>query len=192
MSKALNLQHYPKGETRHRVNSEYRSSTVNNYLFTDGSYSFESKSVGYGVHIKLKDGTRKNYFSGEFAENSQSFQQYYFEDIALNLGLKMCLKNNVKYPFVYIDALATYSRYLKIIGIDKEVPLKWSDISHDAPFSHRDRLEQLWGEIREMYYQLKIPRLHLINGHENIIGNEEADAMAQHGRTEAIKRKMVA
>lgn len=192
MSKTINLQHYPKGETRHRVNNEYRNSTTNNYLFTDGSYSFESKAVGYGVHIKMKDGTRKNYFCGEVAENSQSFQQYYFEDVALNMGLKMCLKNNIKNLYVYIDSSATYTRYLRVISTDKQTPLKWSDIAQDAPFSHRDRLEQLWGEIREMYYQLKVARLHLINGHENIIGNEEADRMAQHGRITAFKRKMAA
>lgn len=191
MSKTLNLQHYPKGETRHKINTEYRSGN-NILLFTDGSYSYETKAAGYGVHIKLKDGSRLNYYSGEIAENSQSFQQYYFEDIALNLGLKMCIKDGIKNPFVYIDALATYTRYVRVLGIDKDKKLECSDFASDTPYSHRERLEHLWAEIREMYYQLRIPRLHLINGHENIIGNEEADTMAVLGRREALKRSKVA
>lgn len=192
MSKTLNMQHFPSGDTRHNINSDYRTGK-HNMLFTDGSYCFHTKTFGFGVHIRAKDGRRLSFHSGDIANNnSKEFERFYFEDIALNLGLKLCLQHKIKNPLVYVDSMATYSRYMRVIGLKSDQAVTWDVANAEIPFAHRERFERLWGEIREMYFQLKIPRLHLINGHDKIYGNEEADRMATLGRKEAIKKNNAA
>lgn len=191
MSKTLNLQTWDTDKVRHQLNTEYRTGT-NNLLYTDASYLVESKSFGLGAHIRAKNGERLSFYSGGISENNQDFERFYFEDIALSLGLKLCLQKKIKNPVVHIDSKITYNRYCKVINTAKDQPISADLISNNIPYTHIERVERLWSEIRELYYQLRIPRLLLIPSHTDIYGNEEADKMAKRGRVEANQKKIVA
>jgi ribonuclease HI len=182
MSKTMNLQTWDLEKIRREINNEY-SNGKNNHVYTDASYQVQNNSLGIGVHIKDKEGNRFSYYSGKISEYYNDFERFYYEDIALWLGLKLCLANNIFKPIVYIDSQDVYKRYVRIIKIPKNERVSHKVINSNMLNIHVDDIEKIWNEIRELYYQLRIVRLNLINSHVGIFGNEEADKMATKGRT---------
>lgn len=187
MSKTLNLQTWDENQVKHIVNKAYRDGSENQ-LYTDASYIVGNKTFGVGAHIRTMKGARLSFYTGGRSQDDHDFERFYFEDIALLYGLKLCLMHKVRNPIVYIDSQSTYTRYCKAIKIEKINVLTHDMLSNNVAFAHIQRFEEIWTEIRELYYQLKIPRLALIPSHSEIYGNEHADQMAAKGRNNAMRK----
>ena len=121
------LQDYSEDEIVKISNSVYLEKK-HHLLFTDGSYSFSDCSAGYGIHLLTKDGERFNFYGGEIEESidddSPTFSQMYFEDIALNKGLKECARLGLKGVIVFVDAKNTYKRFIRAMKLNKLKALK--------------------------------------------------------------------
>lgn len=185
------LQDYSEDEIVKISNSVYLEKK-HHLLFTDGSYSFSDCSAGYGIHLLTKDGERFNFYGGEIEESidddSPTFSQMYFEDIALNKGLKECARLGLKGVIVFVDAKNTYKRFIRAMKLNKLTALELDHIGgRTDQVDYVSKLTQLWAENRELYYQLSVQKVYLIRGHANIYGNIEADAMATKGRLMALK-----
>lgn len=186
------LQDYSEEEIVKISNSVYLE-RKHSLLFTDGSYSSSDFSAGYGIHLLTKDGDRFNFYGGEIEEpideELPTFSQMYFEDIALNNGLKECARLGLKGVIVFLDAKNTYKRFIRAMKLNKLIPLELDHIGGRS--EHEDyvnKLTLLWAENRELYYQLSVQKVYLIRGHANIYGNIEADAMATKGRLQALQQ----
>ncbi len=186
------LQDYSEEEIVKISNSVYLE-RKHSLLFTDGSYSSSDYSAGYGIHLLTKDGARFNFYGGEIEEpideEMPTFSQMYFEDIALNNGLKECARLGLKGVIVFLDAKNTYKRFIRAMKLNKLIPLELDHIGGRSEHEeYINKLTLLWAENRELYYQLSVQKVYLIRGHANIYGNIEADAMATKGRLQALQQ----
>lgn len=181
-----NLQAYSENEIIGITNRIYLEKK-HHLLFTDGSFVKSVFSAGYGIHLSTKEGDRFNFFDGEIEYPLQNlyptFAQMYFEDIALNKGLKECARLGVKSLIVFLDSKNAYRRFYRAMKLNKLKPLSIDDIGGRKEIAdYVTQFEKLWAENRELYYQLSIQKVYLIRGHANIYGNHEADLMAKKGR----------
>lgn len=188
----FNLQEFSFDDVVQLSNNAYLDKK-HHLLFTDGSFSKQDYSVGYGIHLQTCAGERFNFFDGEIEHpigpELPSFSQMYFEDIALNKGLKECARLGIKGVVVFLDAKSTYRRFCKAIKVNKLNPLELKDVGgRNDQDEYVLKLTKLWAENRELFYQLSVQKVYLIRGHANIYGNVEADSMATKGRLLAIKK----